>query len=148
MIVAALFVIVMFRANLTYWIGRGLLAGTRHSRLASFVSSSHYLRAQRWLARWGAPAVSVSFLTICVQTFVNLAAGAAEMPMRRYLPAVTVGCIAWAVIYGTVGFIGFAAVARLWAIHPAWVLALAVAVVGVAVAVVTPRRRRVASEPG
>lgn len=34
--------------------------------------------------------VALSFLTVGFQTLVNLAAGAARMPLRRYLPAMVV----------------------------------------------------------
>jgi len=49
--------------------------------------------------------VTLSFLTIRVQTAVNAAAGALRMPLRRYLPAVAAGALVWATIYATVGFV-------------------------------------------
>lgn len=132
-VVLALFVIVMLRANGTYWLGRALAAGARRSRWEKVLESRHYATGARWLNRWGAPAVSLSFLTIGIQTMVNLAAGVAQMPLRRYLPAVTVGCLLWAFMYGTVGFIGWVAVAALWERSPGLTVALlALAVVGVA----------------
>ena len=48
------------------------------------------------VARWGAPVVTLSFLTVGIQTLVNLAAGVMRMPLRRYIPALTVGAILWA----------------------------------------------------
>lgn len=132
-VVLALFIIVMLRANGTYWLGRALAAGARRSRWEKVLESRHYATGARWLNRWGAPAVSLSFLTIGIQTMVNLAAGVAQMPLRRYLPAVTVGCLLWAFMYGTVGFIGWVAVAALWERSPGLTVALlALAVVGVA----------------
>lgn len=131
-VVLALFVIVMLRANGTYWLGRALAAGARRSRWEKLLESRHYATGARWLNRWGPPAVSLSFLTIGIQTMVNLAAGVAQMPLRRYLPAVTVGCLLWAFMYGTVGFIGWMAVAALWQRSPALTVALlTVAVAGV-----------------
>lgn len=123
-VVSALFVIVMLRANGTYWLGRALAAGARRSRWERLLESKHYAAGAQWLNRWGAPAVSLSFLTIGIQTMVNLAAGVAQMPLRRYLPAVTVGCVLWAFMYGTVGFIGWLAVEALWGRSPALTLAL------------------------
>lgn len=117
-VVAALFVIVMLRANGTYWLGRGMTAGAEHTRLAKLLRSKHYANATRWLNRWGAPAISLSFLTIGIQTVINLAAGVTRMPLRRYLPAVAVGGLLWAFLYGTVGFIGWAAVVKLWQFSP------------------------------
>ncbi|MGO2540219.1 MAG: DedA family protein [Specibacter sp.] len=103
----ALFVIVMLRSNATYWAGRGLAAGGRKTRLQKHLDSPAVLRAEKIIARWGAPAVSVSFLTIGVQTAVNMSAGLGRMPLRRYIPATVVGSIAWACIYATVGLAAF-----------------------------------------
>jgi membrane protein DedA with SNARE-associated domain len=141
-VVLALFVIVMLRANGTYWLGRALAAGARRSRWERLLESRHYATGARWLNRWGAPAVSLSFLTIGIQTMVNLAAGVTQMPLRRYLPAVTVGCAMWAFMYGTVGFIGWVAVVALWDRSPVLTLALlALAAAGILVAIL--RRDRV-----
>ena len=102
--VAVLFVIVMMRANATYWAARGLRAGADRSRLARHLDGPAVVRAQGVVRRWGAPAVTVSFLTVGFQTAVNAAAGALRMPMPRYLPAVVVGSVVWAFLYATVGF--------------------------------------------
>lgn len=114
----ALFVIVMCRANGTYWVGRALRKGSDHSRLASLTRRPNYRRVEDALQRWGAPVVSLCFLTVGVQTMVNLAAGATRMPLRRYLPAVSVGSVLWALIYSTVGFVGFQALAISWSRWP------------------------------
>lgn len=129
----ALFVIVMLRANGTYWLGRALARGADHPRLARMVGSRGYQRAATWLNRWGAPVVTMSFLTIGVQTLVNLAAGITRMPLRRYLPAVILGCVAWAVLYATIGFAGYEAFRALhgWSPLAAWALVV-VAVLGLA----------------
>lgn len=103
----ALFVVVMLRSNATYWAGRGMAAGGRKTRLQRYLDSASATRAEKAVARWGAPAVSVSFLTIGVQTAVNLAAGLGRMPLRRYIPATVVGALAWAAIYATVGLAAF-----------------------------------------
>ncbi|AIY00607.1 hypothetical protein ART_1008 [Arthrobacter sp. PAMC 25486] len=102
-----LFVIVMLRSNGTYWAGRGLAAGGRKTKLQKHLDSPAVLRAEKVIARWGAPAVSVSFLTIGVQTAINMAAGLGRMPLRRYIPATIVGSIAWACIYATIGLATF-----------------------------------------
>jgi membrane protein DedA with SNARE-associated domain len=114
-----LFGIVMLRANATYWIGRGAESGAERTRLSRALESPKFRRAQAIVARWGAPVVTVSFLTVGIQTLINLAAGVARMPLRRYLPAVTLGCILWALLYATVGFVTFAAWLKLYELSPA-----------------------------
>ncbi|MBS7547619.1 DedA family protein [Dietzia massiliensis] len=112
---STLFVIVLLRANATYWLGRGALRGGRLSeRFAHRLEGPTMQRAQRLSARYGVIAVPLSFLTVGVQTAINFSAGFTVMPLRRYLPAVTVGCVLWALLYSTVGMVGWAAIATLW----------------------------------
>lgn len=145
--VTALFVIVMARANGTYWLGRGVRHGAGRTRLARLLASPAYQRAERLVARWGAPAVTVSFLTIGVQTMINAAAGATRMPLRRYLPAVTIGCVVWAFVYATVGAVTLEALLVVHRVSPVgfWVL-LAALVATIAVLVVVNLRRSQAEE--
>ena len=75
------------------------------------MAKPRFARMQQMVERWGAPVVALSFLTVGIQTLVNLAAGVMRMPLRRYLPALTVGAILWAFLYATVGFATFAALA-------------------------------------
>ena len=138
-VVGALFVIVMLRANATYWLGRAIIAGAGHTRWARLLNSRAYAVGSAWLNRWGAPAVALSFLTVGVQTMVNLSAGVSRMPLRRYLPSVTVGSVIWAFLYGTVGFAGFVAVQRLWVESPALTIGAGTLLV-IVVAVVLTRR--------
>lgn len=112
---AALFVIVMLRANATYWLGRGALRGGKLSqKFAHHLEGPHMQRAQRFAARFGVVAVPLSFLTIGIQTAINFSAGFTLMPLRRYLPAVIVGCVLWALLYSTVGMVGWSAITALW----------------------------------
>jgi len=116
--VAALFLVVMLRAGATYAIGRAAQEGVRRSRLARLMAKPRFTRMQRAVAKWGAPVVTLSFLTVGIQTLVNLAAGALRMPLRRYLPALTVGAILWAFLYATVGFATFTAWRRVYELSP------------------------------
>ena len=100
---AVLFVIVLLRAQATYWLGRGVTAGVLHTRLADKLTGPKTTRAIASLNRWGPPLVTVSFLTIGLQTVVNAAAGLIRMPWIRYTVAMLIGCVAWAAIYATVG---------------------------------------------
>ncbi|GAB77697.1 membrane protein DedA, SNARE-associated domain [Austwickia chelonae] len=105
---AALYAFFLFgaltRSQATYWTGRGLRVGGERSRLARRLDRPAVRTAERLVARWGAPIIVLSFLTIGVQTAINLAAGALRMPMRRYFPASLVGSLIWAAIYTTIGF--------------------------------------------
>jgi membrane protein DedA with SNARE-associated domain len=98
---------------------------------------------QRMVARWGAPVVTVSFLTVGIQTLVNLAAGVMRMPLRRYIPALTVGAILWAFLYATVGFATFAGWRRVYQLSPtAAIVTLVVLVAGLAGYIVWQVRHR------
>ncbi len=130
LVVAALFVIVMLRANGTYWLGRLGSVGARRTRLVRLLSAPGYVRAAERIDRYGPPVVAASFLTIGFQTLVNLAAGATGMKLRHYLPAVTIGAVAWATLYATLGTVGVDLFGRLWNLSPA----LAVGVLLTAVA--------------
>lgn len=59
--------------------------------------------AETMVARWGAPAVTLCFLTIGIQTAVITAAGVMRMPLRRFVPAALLGSLMWAALYTTVG---------------------------------------------
>lgn len=116
--VIGLFVLVLVRAGATYGIGRAMQAGARRTRLSRWLDSPVFAKARRLLDRWGAPVVSLSFLTVGLQTVVNLAAGVGRMPLRRYVPALVVGSVLWAFLYATVGFATFAAWRRLYEVSP------------------------------
>ncbi len=129
-VVAALFIIVCLRAGGTYLLGRLIARGAHRTRAARLMDAPGYLRAADRLNRWGAPFVTLSFLTVGVQTLVNLAAGAAAMPLRRYLPALGVGGVIWALVYATVGLAGLEAFGRLWERSPALAWAVAALALG------------------
>ena len=137
-----LFLIVLLRAQATYWLGRGVTAGVLHTRWADKITGPRTTTAIAALNRWGLPLVTVSFLTVGFQTVVNAAAGLIQMPWIRYTIAMLIGCIAWALIYATVGFVAIEAGLAL-AAHSPWALvAVAVLVVVVIVAIVLYRRRK------
>lgn len=110
----ALFAIVLVRSNATYWVGRGVVAGWQRRRTTRPGSSEAQLerrtRAQALLRRLGPFAVTLSYLTIGIQTAVHLGAGAMRMPLPLYLPASVVGSLAWSALYATVGL----AVVQAW----------------------------------
>lgn len=116
--VATLFVIVMLRAGSTYAVGRAAQAGARRTRWAHWLESAGFVQAQQTVERWGAPVITASFLTVGLQTLINLAAGMGRMPLRRYVPALVAGSVLWAFLYATVGFVTFAAWRRLYELSP------------------------------
>jgi membrane protein DedA with SNARE-associated domain len=141
--VAALFVVVMVRAGATYAIGRAAQAGVRRSRRSRAMSRPRYARMQQLVARWGAPIVTLSFLTVGIQTLVNLAAGVLRMPLRRYVPALTVGAIIWAFLYATVGFATFAAWRRVYQVWPVVaIVSIVVLLAGLAAYIIWQVRHR------
>jgi len=79
--------------------------------------------------------VTLGYLTVGVQSAINASAGILRMPLRRFLPAVALGALLWAVLYATVGL----AVVDAWLGNLSWWWA--VAAVGVLVAVVLVSRR-------
>ncbi|WP_104060773.1 DedA family protein [Arthrobacter sp. 4R501] len=139
---ASLFAIVMLRVNATYWIGRGAAAGLEHTRFASSWNGRRAVHAKELVRRWGPFAVTLSFLTIGLQTAVNLAAGAAKMPLRRYLPAAVAGSILWALLYATVGLAAVEAWLALAAGSPCGIVVLAAAAAGLIAWLLVRRRRR------
>src|SRR6478609_4669461 len=138
---AVLFVIVLLRAQGTYWLGRGVTAGVLHTRFASKVTGPRTTKAIASLNRWGLPLVTVSFLTIGFQTVINGAAGLIRMPWIRYSIAMLIGCVAWALIYATVGIAAVEGALAL-AAHSPWALVgVLVVVIAVVIGIVVIRRR-------
>ena len=98
-------------------------------------------RATVLVNRWGAGVVALSFLTVGFQTAANAAAGLTGMPAKRYLPALAVGGLAWAVIYATVGLVAVAGWLELFLVSPAGAVAV-LALLVLLVALVLRHRRR------
>lgn len=140
-LVLALFVIVFCRAQATYWIARGALAGASRSRWGRWLGSAAVRRGSALLDRWGLPVVTVSFVTVGLQTVMNAAAGLARVPWWRYLLAMVPGCVAWAFLYATVGLAVFWAVVAALAGSPWGIAAMALLVVAAVVAVTVVRHR-------
>ncbi len=118
LVYAVLFCIVFLRASATYALGRGLIAGASRVKATAKMQGERYQHASRLVERYGAPVISVCFLTVGLQTMVLLAAGGLRMPLRRFLPALGVGSVLWALLYGTVGFVGFRALQMVWEFSP------------------------------
>lgn len=163
-VIGALFVIVMGRSHMFYWLGRGVFSGA--GRLADRIDQPqdqppgrlHVLRghaqrlmttptAQRGLGlvhRWGPLAVTFAYVTVGVQTAVFVGSGLLRMPYPRFLLASIPGSVAWAFIWGTVGLGAVWAAVRLAAASP-WAL-LGVIVLLIAAIVLIARRRHGATQ--
>lgn len=100
---ALLFCGAFVRGALTYWVGSLIRRRGARSRFAPRLADPVVLSARRQVARFGAPVVSVGFLTVGFQTAINLSAGFLAMPLRRFIPALVVGALLWATLYLTVG---------------------------------------------
>lgn len=127
----------MMRSHTMYWIGRGITAGTARTRWVSLLESPVYARAQAWSARWGVLAVPVSFLTVGIQSVIQLSAGVARMPLRRYVAATAAGAIAWAAVYTTIGM----AILTTWLTGPTGRLICLLMLTALALVVVIRRSR-------
>ncbi len=60
-------------------------------------------RAQRWFDRYGTPVIFFSRMVPVVRSAFPYAAGAAQMPFRRFAPLVALGSIPWVVGLAVVG---------------------------------------------
>jgi membrane protein DedA with SNARE-associated domain len=134
----ALFASAMVRSNGTYWVGRGAVAGWRRYRGAHGDLTA---RAERLIHRFGPLAVTLSYLTVGIQTAIHLTAGVVRMPLRWYLPAAVVGSVVWAALYATIGL----AVVQAWLAAEAgswWGVLVVVVVIVAVVAWLVARSRR------
>ncbi|WP_083713261.1 DedA family protein [Brachybacterium sp. P6-10-X1] len=139
--VGFLYVVIWMRAGATYAVGRAARRAARRGRVAAFLESPRVQRATEIVHRWGAPVVALSFLTVGFQTAANAAAGLTGMPLKRYLPALALGGLAWAVIYATIGLVAVAAWFELFLRSP-WAAVAVLALVVVLIAVLLRHRRR------
>jgi|SRR5690554_3897145 len=148
--IIALFGIVFLRTQAFYWLARAVAAGSlKVERFQRWAESPQVGRALDRLHRWGAPVVTLSYLTVGFQTAVNVAAGLSRMPFWRYLVAMIPGCVAWAFVWGTIGLGAFYAAITIAAGSP-WFLAAALLAIAalVVAAVIVVRRRRAQAQPG
>lgn len=154
-LVIALFFVVFFRAQGTYWLARSVPAavtragkpGSRLQKLADWVNGPVPKHGKAVLEKWGIIAIPFVFLTVGLQTAVLAAAGLVRMRWSIFTIAMLPGCVMWALLYGfgllAVWTAAFAAIAgNPWA----W-LALAL-IVTLGAIIVTVRRRRAACATG
>jgi membrane protein DedA with SNARE-associated domain len=59
------------------------------------LTPSHIAWADRWFARYGAPAIFFSRMLPIIRTFISLPAGVAKMPFARFTALTLAGCVPW-----------------------------------------------------
>jgi membrane protein DedA with SNARE-associated domain len=81
---------------ISYGVGRGgrLELIERHGRWLH-LKPSHIQWADRWFARYGAPAIFFSRMLPIIRTFISLPAGVAKMPFARFTTLTLAGCVPW-----------------------------------------------------
>ncbi len=115
-----LFMVVLLRAQLTYWLARGaasgaLLASGRKGfpgSVARWFDGPIPRRGAAMLDKWGIIVIPLCFLTVGIQTAVNAGAGLVRMRWSTYTIAMIPGCILWALLYGLGMLAIFAATIR------------------------------------
>lgn len=137
-----LLVVIMLRAPATHLLGRGVGAGVNRGRVGERLGPKLDAAKAR-IDRYGAPVVTLSFLTVGMQTAIHFASGAVRMRFPIYIAATFIGGLIWAGLWGTVisGLVGGWLVLFLDSPWTA-VGVVAAAVVAVTVLVLRNRRKR------
>lgn len=154
LVYAFLFMVVFLRAQGTYWLGWWSTSmAVRHvkpkrpwsQRLLAWLESSATDPGIHAIHKWGLAVIPFSFLTVGFQSMVNAGAGILRMAWWKYTLAMIPGCLAWALIYSTIGFAVWGAMISAAAGSP-WGIAgiAAVAVILAATVMVRRRKRRAA----
>ncbi|MEV1293709.1 DedA family protein [Pseudonocardia sp. NPDC049635] len=91
--------------SIGYTIGRRLGPRLRHSRLIRRMGQDKWDDAARTLRRHGSWAVLCARFLPVVRTMTPAAAGASGLPLRRFLPAVVAGAVAWASLHVAAGYL-------------------------------------------
>lgn len=124
------------RSQAIYWLGRymgsfimkrGRPHGGWRVRMYNRVHADSTQNAIAALRRRGWPMIPFSFVTVGLQTLIQLSAGVIAMPWLRYSIASIPGAIAWALIYTTIGWAVWSAAFRAATGSPWALLALLVA---------------------
>ena len=114
------------------------------------INRRHLEQADRWLERHGSATVFFTRMIPIVRTFISLPAGAARMPLGRFVVFTLAGCIPWVLALGIVG----REVGDRWDdwrdhLHYLDYLVLAAIVVGIVYLLIRRRRNRAqAAEAG
>jgi membrane protein DedA with SNARE-associated domain len=67
------------------------------------VNRRHLERADRWFERHGSATVFFTRMLPIIRTFISLPAGAARMPLGRFVTFTLLGCIPWVLMLAVIG---------------------------------------------
>lgn len=89
-----------------YYIGlRGIEALAKRRFLGRVIFSTEQLTfAARWFQKYGSAAVFLARLVPVLRTFISFPAGAAKMPVPKFLAFTTAGCLIWNSLLIYVGY--------------------------------------------
>ena len=115
-----LFVVVLLRAQATYWLARGAASGAVLATgrqgflgtMARWFDGPIPRKGAAMLDKWGLIVIPLCFLTVGIQTAVNAGAGLVRMRWSTYTIAMIPGCVLWALLYGLGTLAVFAAAIR------------------------------------
>ncbi len=104
-VIVAAFVGVVLGGSGGYWIGRGggLALLRRHGRLLH-VNESRVARAQAYFERHGAWTVFIARFVALLRMLAGVLAGVGRMSFTRYSVANALGGLAWALVFGGLGY--------------------------------------------
>ena len=145
-----LFVVVLLRAQATYWLARGAASGAVLATgrqgflgtMARWFDGPIPRKGAAMLDKWGIIVIPLCFLTVGIQTAVNAGAGLVRMRWSTYTIAMIPGCVLWALLYGLGTLAVFAAAIRAVAGSPWGWAGLALIVTLIAAKIAWGRRKR------
>ena len=88
--------------SIGFWLGRTLGPAIRHSRLGRRIGEHNWIRAERYLARRGGPAIFISRFLPVLHSVVPLTVGMSGFSYRRFIAWTAPACAIWAALYVTV----------------------------------------------
>ncbi len=150
---AFLTVVVFFRAQGTYWLGRWATSlAVRHispkdgwrKRAVDWLDSPTVAKGSASIHKWGLPIIPISFLTVGFQSVVQAAAGILRTPWWRYTVWMIPGTLVWALIYSTIGFAMWEAMIAAAAGSP-WGIGALVIALGATAILIRRKRMRLAT---
>ncbi len=133
-----------------YYIGlKGIQVLTRHRILGRAVLSTDQLAfAGRWFTKYGSFIVFIARLIPGLRTIISFPAGAAKMPLAKFVAFTTVGCIIWNTVLVYVGYYLGKNWTEVAAVLQYILITVVIALVLLAVIYLVVRRRRRRAQTG